>query len=196
MRRALALALTACVLAGLSGDPSWAQTPEVSQASGYSALALWTQPIEGSRRYDVFWAFAATGVENDEQVTVGGAGRFTCNTDRWDIVQIFCFRGRIRDLDTDQFTFDPLLREATLTIDVKGVTNEVVWTASEDPVVFHGFDSCCGYSGAGADIVRRATAEGSILGTALPLEGSRILGRLAFQSGVLVYDGTSARSGV
>jgi len=195
MKKMLCAAAALCALLGGWVAPVSAQTPEAGQATGYTALALWTQPIEGSRRYDVYWAFAATGVEGDEQVTYGGLGHYTCSTDNWGIVQLFCFRGRVRPLGSDEFSIDPALREARLTIENKGVTNEVVWTASEDPYVYHGVFNMGGYTNAYADINRRATTEAQILGETLPGGNTRILAMLSLESGAVFYDGSDPRSG-
>jgi hypothetical protein len=184
MRRLLCLVACASILAGVVPP---AGAAEYGVTNGVMAIAIWTEPIPGTRYHDVYWAFGVQGLEDGELKTYGGLGHFKCSTNGWGIVQLFCFRGRIRRLTEGEFTIDPTLGEAHLAIERKGLMNEVKWTASDAPEVSQESGQEGPFAWVGASFDRDASLEATIMGERF--DGQRSFARM--QSGASVLIDTS-----
>ena len=160
----LATALLALLL-GATALPATA-APGVAAGSEQYADTSWII-MQSPTTADFYFAFAWRSAGEGGLQTIGAVGKGKCEVQRTKHMHsIMCHGSGVgKRLGLDQFSFDPALRSASMTVNTKGHKHTVRWKGRGDaPSVSSGVVGGDDYAGAGAGVSRDARAKARLFG--------------------------------
>lgn len=159
------VAIPAYPAAALSAATAYTVRAAPGGGGGLSqeALASWIR-MDGNT--GTFYVADGMRSVDGEPTTLGGVAKGTCDRTRaknW-VLTLCTADGVMKEIPVGQFSFDPLLRSASLTVDARGDTHTAEWTAKG--AAQYGQESAWGEWGAYAAAGRyvAAPATGSVFG--------------------------------
>lgn len=137
-----------------------------------------------------YFAMGTRSVGPDGLVTMGFVGRGKCEVQKEKgFTLVSCFgRGHGKELDAEQFQFDPALGSASMSLDGGGFSHSVQWTGEDAPVAGTQANGSSFGVQAGAGAARWAPASGELFGQKLQAGGRDAFGVLAEAGYAVVYN--------
>lgn len=186
MRR-IATLLVALVI-GAGALPATAM-PGASGGLDQFAEADWVV-MNGRDSATMYFALGWRMVGDLGAVTLGAVGKGKCRVERTKhMTSISCHAsGRGKELDLDEFEFDPALRSAAIDFTFKGQRQSVKWRGRGQLPYFGGqVAGGDGFAAAGGGMAREARAMGRIFGQKMVTRGWMSMAYLGQGAGLGVY---------